>query len=475
MPDQRYLVSNFREILSSLEGLRVSRNPGRGMRHISVRPVVEGGLRSTEVDLITNAKVGEFAILIEVDNSVDVKFQAAQARTFPLSSVKRLIVRVEDDRDLILNRTFENASPEGLKFAVNERLFQLTGAPRFAKCDDVPAEDGEGWHKADWVCGGLAATLAAIRLHPETRSQSATAFLRTSSGRTLLAPLDQPSGKQGSVNALIDLLSNNSGSGDFYGEDLLERSVSVLGKTDLDNEILSAFEKRMRGILSSDIVRRPDELSDKGDIALRALSLLIQRPTTDEILDDRIVDNFPGLHVFLTAAMLSGVREGLARLPWMLKARDVELIGALGSLIEDDLDSPLRVSSFIQSRETKIETGSDDQSGSEYDASSKPEYEQAEARSFEICKLSSKATVGRALAGLADKPATWRIICDEKEILHLCISLARADNAATIEAEARKAVRSWRKRATSNAKAKTKKTAAKRASEIQPNLLEQPE
>lgn len=475
MPDQRYLVSNFREILSIIEGLRVSRSPGRGMRHISVRPVVERGLRLSEVDLITNEKAGEFPILLEVDESIDVQLPAVQTKTIPLSSVKRVILRVENERDLILNRTFENASPEGLDFTLDERLFQGFGAPRFTKRDGGPARDGKGWYKADWVCGGLAATLAAIRLHPETRSQSATTFLNTSSGRTLLTILDQSSGKQGSVDELIDLLSNISGSGDLYGEDLLERSVSVLKKTDLDCAILSGFEKRMRGILSSDIVRKPDELTDKGDIVLRALSLLIQRPTTYEILEDRVGDNFPGLHVFLTAAMLSGVREGLARLPWMLKAHDVELIGTLGSLIEDDIDSPLRVSSFIQNRKTETETGSEAQSGSEYGASSGPEYERAETRSFEICKLSNKATVGRALTGLADKPSSWRIICDDNETLHLRISLAPANNATAIEAEAKKAILSWKKRAISITKARTKKVAEKKDSDVLPGLLEQPE
>src|SRR5690606_11625951 len=121
--------------------------------------------------------------------------------------------------------------------------------------------------------------------------------------------------------------AQHSGSGDLYGEDLLERSVIALEKDGTESAVLEAFAKRMRAIIAADIARKPGELTDKGDIVLRALSILIQRPTTIEVLEDRIAEKFPGSQVFLTAALLSGVREGLARLPWPIKVNDMELLG----------------------------------------------------------------------------------------------------------------------------------------------------
>lgn len=475
MQYHRYLVSNLRETLSILESLRISRSPGRGLRHLSLRPVLEGPLRATEAALVTGDKDGEFPVLIEIAETRLPGNQLEQARTVPLSAVERVIFRTEADRDRIRNRTFENASPERLVLAVENPCFDESGDARFSRRNEVPTGENRGWHKADWICGGVAAARAAARLHPDTRSPAKIASLETAPGLRLFTSLEASPARKGVMDSLVDLLARESGSGDLYGEELLERSVYVLEKVGVDNSILDAFSKRMNGILSSDITRRPGELSDEGDIALRALSLLIQRPTTDEVIQDRVRGELPGLRVFLTAAMLSGVREGLARLPWAIKKDEVELIGTIGSLIEDDPDTVQLIDNLIGDPEGPQNTGLTRHRDVSADREQSQQSRFAGPLSFEICRLSSKATAGRALIGVADKPPSWRIICDEGETLHLQVLLGPTDDAAEIEAEAREVLRSWRKRVPSKETAKTKGNAPGIAADTLPGLLEQPE
>lgn len=471
MQNHRYLVSNLRETLSILESLRISRSPGRGLRHLVLRPVLDGALRTAEAALVTGNKDGEFPVLIEIAVTSLPGDEPEQPRTIPLSAVERVIFRTEADRDCIRNRTFENASPERLVLAVESRFFDASGDARFSQRGDVPAGENSGWHKADWICGGVVAARAAARLHPDTRSPAGIAFLEPAPGVKLFTPLQSAPSRNGVIETLVNLLARESGSGDLYGEELLERSVNVLAKTGVDSAILDAFSKRMNGILSSDITRRPGELSDEGDIALRALSLLIQRPTTDEVLEDRVRGEFPGVRVYLTAAMFSGVREGLARLPWAIKKDDVELIGTIGSLIEDDPDTV----QLIGDSDDAENTGSQGHRDVSVDGEHSPKSHFASPLSYQICRLSSKATAGRALIGLADRPPGWRIICDEEEILHLQVLLGPTDDAAEVEAEVKKVLRSWKKRVSPKETAKTKGSARGVTSDTLPGLLEQPE
>lgn len=423
---------------------------------------------------MTGDKDGEFPVLIEIAETCFPTDRPEQARTIPLSAVERVIFRTEAERDRIRNRTFENASPERLELVVENRFFDKSGHARFSRLNDVPAGENRGWLKADWICGGVAAARAAARLHPDTRSPAGIAFLETAPGVRLFTSMEAFPARKGVIDALVDLLAHESGSGDLYGELLLERSLNVLKKTGVDSAILDAFSKRMNGTLSSDITRRPGELSDEGDITLRALSLLIQRPTTDEVLEDRVRGEFPGLRVFLTAAMLSGVREGLARLPWAIKKDDVELIGTIGSLIEDDPDT-VQIGKLIGDPEDAENTDSQGYLEVSVDGEHSPKSRFADPLSFEICRLSSKATAGRALIGLTDRPPSWRIICNEDDTLHLQVSLGPTDDAAEIEAEAKKVIQSWKKRVPRKGTAKAKGSARGLASDTLLGLLEQPE
>ena len=89
--------------------------------------------------------------------------------------------------------------------------------------------------------------------------------------------------------------------------------------------------------------------------------------------------------------------------------------------------------------------------------------------------MSSRATVGRALLGLVDKPSNWRIVCDEAEMLHLTIFLTEDNDPAGIEKEATKTIRSWKKRASSVKKVRDKKQPLDDDSDTLPGLLDQQE
>ena len=449
MPDHRYAVSNFREMLSILESLRVSMLPGKGMRHLGARPVVQEALRATEEPLVTRAQQGEFPILLQLADTGDAGLQPSLERTLPLSGVKRVLFRQASDRDILLNKTFENASPRGLNLEIDESKFGHEGEPRFLPLDEVPSTDPASWHQADWICGGLAAALAAARFHPGL-PRPEHSLLTCVLGLDLVDLLDQSAARDQRKGALIDLLARESGRGDLYGETLLEMALDVLDEDGPNRNRLDAFAKHVRAVLASDVARKPGDLTDEGDIALRALSLLIQRPTTADVLEDRVNGEFPGLDVFLTAALLSGVREGLARLPWQFKSTEAEVISGLGAAIENASGQPGSIASLIGMLGRAAGSAPDDPVR-EMKASAPG----SKVLSLEICRLNDRSIADRALKAIADSPANWRIVCDGTGILHLRILLDAAEDRATIEEQASLAVRIWRK------KKRSSKTASK--------------
>ncbi len=442
------------------------------MRHLEQRPAVEGALRSSEAELIINGKDGEFPILLEVGGIGTGLDQDRQAETIPLSRVKHVFFQSENDRDIALNRSFENASFDALELTINESLFSASGDPRFSKAEAPVDQEARSWRKADWSCGGLAAALEAGRVHPECRKLDASQLLSDLVGAIGEIGSDRTSGKLDSLQILAELLAHNSGSGDLYGEDLLDQSISALKKGGVQKEVLDGFADRMRAILASDIARKPGELTDEGQIALRALSILIQRPTTLDVLEDRIAGDFPGPRVFITAAFLSGIREGLARLPWGIKAKDMAAIGEIGARIENGAEVQCSISDILGvSQSTSVEP----QANANDAVNGQPHQNEHEVKTLvlEICKLSSKAVAARALSGLADKPTSWRIICDHADMLVLSISIAAGEDVAATETEANKALRSWKKRASAKKKAGSKKDAAASETGTLPGLLDQ--
>lgn len=473
MVNQNFLVSNFREMLTILECLRVSHEPGRGMRHLERRPAVEGALRSSEAELIINGKDGEFPILLEVEGIGIGHELDRQAETVPLSAVKHVFFQSEKDRDIALNRSFENASFDKLELTINESLFSASGEPRFSKAGDPANRETESWRNADWVCGGLAAALEAGRVHPECSKLGAS---------QLLPGLVGAIGEKGSgmipaqletLEKLVELLSQNSGSGDLYGEDLLEQSMSALRKGNIQEAVLDSFAERMRAILSSDIARKPGELTDEGQIALRALSILIQRPTTHDVLEDRVSGDFPGPQVFVMAAFLSGVREGLARLPWGIKANDMEALGEIGARIENGEEVHRTISNVLGVSQDSFVSPQAHANAPEMEGQPHLTGGGGKTLVFEICKLGSKAAAARALSGLADKPTSWRITCGDEDMLFLSICVASEEDAVAQEAEATKALRSWKKRAPATKKAGAKKNAPASETDTIPGLLDQ--
>lgn len=468
-----YLVSNFREMLSILESLRVSKQPGRGMRHLAPRPIIEGSLRTSEASLITVGKDGEFPILLEVEPAEGLSRQGRQADAISLSRVMRVVFQSESHRDIALHRSFENASFDTLESIVDAKLFDADGEARFSRLDVAPSGGEIGWQKADWFCGGLAGALEATRIHPEINGSSIAQFLTSHPARLMQQALDQAPSEGSTLDILVQFFAQNSGSGDLYGEELLESTVDALERGGAEVGVLEAFKKHVHAILASDIARKSGELTDEGDVALRALSILILRPTTVDVLEDRIADQLPGKQVFVTAALLSGVREGLARLPWVMKAKNIESLGEIGSQIENDRDVRLLVADSIK---TAVASAAPDRT--EFTDATNSDLPAAHQGSvgnlrFEICNLSSKAAAGRALNGLAEKPARWRIICDEDEMLHLLIELTGSDDLIAVEAEARKTIRSWKKRTSSKRSSKEKNNEPTTGSDTLPGLLDQ--
>src|SRR5690606_23825146 len=125
---------------------------------------------------------------------------------------------------------------------------------------------------------------------------------------------------------------------------------------------------------------------------------------------------FPGLYVFLTAALLSGVREGLARMPWQLKSTEGEVISRLGAAIENASGQPASIASLISMPGRPAGSAPDDPVD-EMKASAAG----SRVVSVEICALKARSIAARALMAIADSPANWRIVCDDTGMLHLRI------------------------------------------------------
>lgn len=471
MTETRYLVSNFREMLSILEGLRISPEPGKGMEYLSPRPCISGALRTGEADLITNGKSGEFPVLIEVEAGAVSGGRTSQGAAIPLGKVTRVIFRSGKDRDVAINRTFENASFAALSLEVDPDLFGADGEPRFSKAKKTDPLPGEGWLRSDWLCGGLAALLAAASRHPEVSETSATEFLDSAEGKALISALERQSSATGPLDLLVDLLARNSGSGDLYGEDLLDQTVSALERSSLDRAVLEKFAQWMRGILAADITRKRGELKDDGDIVLRAISIVIQRSSVIDVLEERIGDDFPGPMVFMTAALLSGVREGLACLPWTLKSDAMDLLGTIAALVENEpgIDAPV-------SAAMKAMSGQTSKSGlpEEAEVASEPVDDHvghSELR-LEICSWKSKAIIERALTDLAQRPPSWRIVCDDAQVLHLHVVLDGMIDANAIEAEAGAAIRTWSRKAPARKRSRSPKAKDATPVDTFPGLLE---
>lgn len=335
------LVSNFREALSILENLRASSVPGRGMRHLRRRPVVES-LRASEVEMVTGGLAGEFPVLCRVERSIQPVADAFQSGCVPLSRIVAFVFGSEAKREIFTGKLLENASTEGLRTEVAPHLFGAAGPPRFqAARPERPESPEPGWARADALAGAAGAVLALCRHRPAT-APAARAFLLGEPGlpispRALSAALDAPEGPWEepctAASAVAFALRSTRGQDPL---EALEMFVDALGRAGYPGDRLAKFRQYVTDIVMDRRPRRPQELADAGDILLRALLVFLQRERLDEILDDSADGVPPGHLVHLVATALGGLREGLARMPSAMKSAFAGALGEFAGAIEDD-------------------------------------------------------------------------------------------------------------------------------------------
>jgi hypothetical protein len=350
-----HLVSNFREALSILESLRASARPGRGMRHLARRPVVDG-LRASELGEVTTGLDGEFPVLCRVDPSA-CSAGSAQVTCIPLGRISAFVFRTQDERDQVAGKMFENISTDGLNMEVVPALFGQEGPTRFRAepADGVTTAEAEDWLRADALAGAVGTVLALAHRRPEAAA-AAAAFLEVTGGlpvhlaafaEALLSP-DGPWTTPGrAVAAVTSSLRGVSGQDPLELVDLYAEALEGSGYPP-DN--LPKFKKFAADVITSRRARRPQDLADGGDVLLRALLLVLQRDRIDEVLDDRADGVPPGPAVHVTAAALAGFREGLARMPSAIKQPFRDVLGEFASALEtsrsvqlEDLAAPLKL------------------------------------------------------------------------------------------------------------------------------------
>lgn len=335
-----HLVSNFRESLSILESLRASARPGRGMRHIARRPVVDA-LRASELTAVTGGVDGEFPVLCRVEASAG-SIGGTQAACVPLGRITAFVFRTADERDQVAGKLFENVSTDGLRMEVAPTLFGREGPSRFhAEPIDGTAGETPDWTRADALGGAVGTVLSIAHRRPEIAA-AAGAFLDGSRGLpvdlsafadALLSP-DGPWDTPGTAVAAV-----TSSLRGLPGQDpleLVDLYAEALGACGYPPDNIDRFRNFVTDVITSRRARRPQDLADGGDVLLRALLLVLQRDRLDEILDDLADGVPPGPAVHLTAAALAGFREGLARMPSAIKQPFRDALGEFASAAEAD-------------------------------------------------------------------------------------------------------------------------------------------
>jgi hypothetical protein len=340
-----YLVSNFREALSILENLRASSTPGRGMRHLHERPVVEA-LRGSEAEAVTGGVAGEFPVLCRVDRSVAAEVDDVQQRCVPLSGIQAFVFRTGADRDQFAGKMFENVSVHGRMMAVVPELFVHPGPPRFQaghRTNEVGSNPS--WARADALAGAAGAVLALSGQRPEIAQMARCFFLGEPGTPVTLAALagaiDAPDGPwvdAGTCAGAVAFRLRSARGQDPLG--VIELFVSALGAAGYAGDILDRFREYVAAIITDRRPRRSQDLADSGDLLLRSLLLFVQRDRLDEILDDTADGLPPGQSVHLAAVALGGLREGVARMPSALKSRCQDALGDFASAIETDPTAP---------------------------------------------------------------------------------------------------------------------------------------
>jgi hypothetical protein len=437
-----YLPTNLREFMSILENVRVAVEPGRSLEHLNPRPTVEPPLRTAEAEVITAGRDGDFPILLEVREARLPTANGIQTTSLPLSDVTRAVFRSDKERDIILNRRLDNVPTDLVRLDVDATLFGSEGESRYVA--DLISADGPGatWKAADQLGGALAGLMAAAEIHPDVGPQ-VTSFLDGGLEQLSLSDfLRSDAGTAG--GSAVEVIRRHHDSAGQDGQLLLEELVAKLGSGDMPAEEIEAFRTRMGAILSSDEVRRPGSLSDEKNVLLRALSLLVQRASLEDVLADRIAGKLPGPRVFLMAAALAGMRDGLARLGSERKAPYADVLGQLTADVENGSVEIAKIRQLISVALAPAIAGKNPEAGTSYQGK----------YTIEVCPFSKSAVVKRALADISSLPSQWRLFLRGDDML--CLEISGASAKAQEEAKAKRL--EWSKRSVKSRKSQAPKT-----------------
>lgn len=444
-----YLPTNLREFMSILEGVRVTVEPGRSLEHLNPRPIVEPPLKSAEAEIITAGRDGDFPVLLEVRKGRLPDADGIQTATLPLSDVTRVIFRSDKERDIILNRRLENVPTDLVRLDVDPTLFGSEGQSRVVAGSMSADLPGATWRAADQLGGALAGLMSAAEIHPDV-GPLVSSFLdgrwEQLGLRDLLGPDRGTAGGRA-----VEVIRRHHGSAGQDGLLLLDELVAKLGGGVMPAEEVEAFGKRMGAILSSDEVRKPGSLSDDKNVLLRALSLLVQRASLEDVLADRIAGKLAGPRVYLIAAVLAGMRDGLARLGSERKSRYADVLGRLTADVENGSVDIARIRQLISVALPQFiaaEVG---------ETKSSPEG----SHIIEVCPFSKSAVVKRALADIRSLPSEWRLFLREDGML--CLEVFGATEKLQEDAKAKRL--EWSKRSVKSRKSQVPK--ALKASEAE--------
>ena len=114
----------------------------------------------------------------------------------------------------------------------------------------------------------------------------------------------------GAARAVVEVIFAMHGAQGQDPVEALDTLCEALSGAGLERSRVDAFRNVVLDVLDARRARRAREIDDGGDLLLRALTLVIFRDRTWEVLSERVEGQAPGPRILVTAAALAGMREG---------------------------------------------------------------------------------------------------------------------------------------------------------------------
>jgi hypothetical protein len=270
----------------------------------------------------------------------------------PVAAVRRICFRSASELEEFLAREYENLATEATQAAVVAPELFTGGAldtsklvPWLQGLKESPKPEREAFVHRDRVSGGLALSVAALPLAPEAAGAVAALLTARVSGADMpekaafkefpwlteiavRGKAGKPDIERRFFSAAVQILSRVDRTSQWRPLEVLERIETLLQKTKSAkkeaDKVATTF-KAAREVLRNERELQPFK-AVPGGVSARALLLALATPDPKKLLSTGFKERAGAPSVLITAAILSGVMNGLASLPASLRSQELSLI-----------------------------------------------------------------------------------------------------------------------------------------------------